>query len=174
LVLTKRGLETLREHAQVAPDQALYARFVKPHEIRHDAAIYRMFQAERARIERESGQVRRVVLDFELKQRVYRPLAHAKGLSATEYALAQERIADANGLKVVNGKIPLPDLRVEFETASGDAGRVDLELATSHYHGPALQAKAQAGFTFYVADGSGDRLSRVLEERDITVAILSL
>ncbi len=74
----------------------------------------------------------------------------------------------------MNGKIPLPDLRLEYETAQGEMARVDLELATSHYHGGAMAAKAQAGFSFYAADGSGARLTRVLEERDITVAILSL
>jgi hypothetical protein len=51
---------------------------------------------------------------------------------------------------------------------------VDLELATEHYHGSHMVAKAQAGFRFYCADGSANRLSRVLEEREITASILSL
>lgn len=105
---------------------------------------------------------------------MYSPLAKAKALSPAEYAKRQEEVARQNGLTVVHGKIPLPDLRVEYETAAGELARVDLELTTGHYHGPALQAKAQAGFKFYAADGSGARLTRVLEERDITVAILSL
>ncbi len=35
---------------------------------------------------------------------------------------------------------------------------MDLELATGHYHGPALQAKAEAGFKMYAADDSASRL----------------
>ena len=59
--------------------QKLYAGFVKPGEVAHDAAIYRMYQAEAARIEKAGGKIRRVILDYELKQKVYSPLAKAKG-----------------------------------------------------------------------------------------------
>jgi hypothetical protein len=176
LVLTKRGrqaLESIRSGG-VGQAQAFYSGLVKGREARHDAAVYRMFHAEEARIQREGGRVRRVVLDFELKRLVYRPLAKARGLSPKEFAALQTQVARANGLVVVHGKIPLPDLRIEFDTRSGEQSRVDLELATEHYHGRALAEKAQAGFTFYAADGSAAKLSQALEERDITVAILSL
>lgn len=173
-VLTPAGKEILDRHRPAGLGQTIYARLVKPAEVRHDAAIYRMFQAERQKIERAGGQIRRVILDYELKRRVYRPLAKAKALPVEDYARRQHEVAREHGLAVINGKIPLPDLRVEYETPSGELARVDLELATTHYHGPALQAKAQAGFKFYAADGSAARLSRVLEQRDITVEILSL
>jgi hypothetical protein len=32
-------------------------------------------------------------------------------------------------------KIPIPDLRIEYETREGDAARVNLELVTEHYRG---------------------------------------
>ena len=54
-----------------------------------------------------------------------------------------------NGLKVVNGKIRLPDLRIEYETAGGESARVDLELATEHYRGDHMSAKERAGFKIY-------------------------
>jgi hypothetical protein len=181
LVLTKLGREALEKHgphesviAREWGTQALYSGLVKRNEIRHDAAIYAMFQAKRELIERAGGRIRRIVLDFELKRRVYAPLAKAKALPPADYARLQEQVARLNGLKVIQGKIPLPDLRVEYETRSGESAQADLELATQHYHGRALAEKAQAGFGFYAADGSGAKLSRVLEERDITVAILSL
>jgi hypothetical protein len=174
VVLTKLGKALLERHGQNPKDQALYAGFVKPAEVRHDAAIYRMFQAEREKIERAGGQIRRVVLDYELKRKVYSPLAKAKALPPAEYAKRQREVARANGLKVVHGKIPLPDLRIEYQTRDGDTTRVDLELATHHYHGSHLQAKAEAGFKFYAADGAASRLSRVMEDREITAVILSL
>jgi hypothetical protein len=105
---------------------------------------------------------------------VYSPLAKAKNLPPLDYARRQAEVARQNGLTVIEGKIPLPDLRIEYETTAGDLAHVDLELATGHYHGPALQAKAEAGFKMYAADGSASRLSRVLEEREITASILSL
>ena len=174
VVLTKLGKAILERHGQNTKEQALYAGFVKPAEVRHDAAIYRMFQAERETIERAGGRVGRVVLDYELKRRVYSPLAKAKALPPAEYARRQRQVAQANGLRVVHGKIPLPDLRIEYQTRDGEATRVDLELATHHYHGSHLQAKAEAGFKFYAADGAASRLSRVMEDREITAVILSL
>ena len=174
VVLTKLGKELLELERQSEPGQALYAGFVKPAEVRHDAAIYRMYQAEKQKIERSGGRIRRVILDYELKQKVYSLLAKAKALPPPEYARRQAQVARENGLTVIHGKIPLPDLRIEYETSTGNRAQVDLELATGHYHGPALQTKAEAGFKMYAADGSGSRLSRVLEERDIIASILSL
>jgi len=177
-VLTKAGRRLLEEHRPSPTGQIVYAGFVKAREVAHDAAIYRMFQAERQRIEREGGTVKRIVLDYELKRSVYTPLATFRARNPTappaDVARRQAEVAAEHGLRVVEGRIPLPDLRIEYMDAQGDMTRVDLELATAHYHGGAMQAKAQAGFTFYAVDGSADRLSRVLEEREITAAILSL
>jgi hypothetical protein len=176
VVLTRSGKNLLEREqpGDNAARQALYAGFVKPSEVAHDAAIYRMFHAAAARIQKEGGTVRRVVLDYELKRGVYSPLAKAKHLPAAEYAKRQAAVARDNGLKVVRGTIPLPDLRIEYQTRDREIARVDLELATHHYHGSHLRAKAEAGFTLYVADGSAARLSRVLEEREITATILSM
>ncbi|HEY1760649.1 MAG TPA: hypothetical protein VGG72_35065 [Bryobacteraceae bacterium] len=173
VALTKVGKKLMQENGS-GSDQALYSGFVKPAEVRHDAAIYRMYQAEKQKIEQAGGRIRGVVLDYELKQKVYSPLARARGLAPLDYARRQAEVARQNGLKVIEGRIPLPDLRIEYEASTGDLGRVDLELATEHYHGPALQAKAEAGFKMYAADDSASRLSRVLEEREITASILSL
>src|SRR5439155_25271907 len=72
LTLTKtahRFLEGSRpQHSERL--QALYHGFVKPREARHDAAIYRLYQQECARIEKAGGKVQRAILDFELKRSV--------------------------------------------------------------------------------------------------------
>ena len=174
VVLTPSGKDALERDHESASQQATYAGFVKPAEVAHDAAIYRMYQAEANRIERDGGQIRRIVLDYELKRSVYSPLAKAKGLPPLDYARRQAQVAQANGLKVVKGKIPLPDLRIEYETRDGQAARVDLELATEHYHGSHVSEKAEAGFKIYAASATAARLSAALEEREITAAILSL
>jgi len=174
VVLTKPGKSIVERHSGKAAQQQMYAGFVKPREALHDAAIYRMYQAERSSIEQRGERIRRVVLDYELKQRVYRPLAKAKALPKADYARRQAEVAQANGLKVIDGKIPLPDLRIEYRTPGGEIGHVNLELATEHYRPTQMAGKAAAGFKFYSADGSAAHLSRVLEEREITAAILSL
>lgn len=187
-VLTKAG-QTAAERHRSNPEQVVYRGYVKPSEVAHDAAIYRMFHKEAENIIARGGRICRVVLDYELKRQIYSPLAKLRakndksGAKAgtkegasqrVDYAQKQAQVARANGLKVVDGKIPLPDLRIEYETATGEMTKVDLELATHHYHGSHLQTKAEAGFKMYAADGSADRGSAVLEQREITASILSL
>ena len=107
------------------------------------------------------------ILDFELKKKLNRDFA----TFGTE---SREQIAARHGLRVVNGKIPVPDLRIEYETRDGDLGRVDLELATEHYRPRQLAEKVRAGFSIYASSGEADRLRRVLDQRDLTAEILTL
>ena len=51
--------------------------------------------------------------------------------------------------------------------------RVDLELATHHYHGSHLQIKAEAGFKMY-GDASIAHRSPIVDGHKITADILSL
>jgi hypothetical protein len=172
--LTRDGKKALKSAGPDRSDQALYAGFVKPREAAHDAGIYRMFQAEAARIEARGGRIDRVVLDFELKKKVYAPLAKAQNLAALQYVERQAQIAAANGLTVVDGKIPLPDLRIEYETADGEPARVDLELATEHYRRGHLSEKARAGFKMYGFTSTSRGSQAEWEGREITAGILSL
>lgn len=174
LVLSRAGKDALERESPEGSQQVFYSGFVKPAEVAHDAALYRMYQAEAARIESHGGQVRRVVLDYEFKKRIYSPLARARQLPPLAYAKRQLEVAQENALKVVHGKIPLPDLRIEYETAEGELARVDLELATHHYHGAQLSEKALAGFRMYAPGDSVSRLSAVLDDHDITADLLSL
>jgi DNA-binding MarR family transcriptional regulator len=156
LALTKSGKNLVRRCDPVAraSHQAIYAGIVKPREVAHDAAIYRMYEVEAGKIRTQGGRIKRVVLDFELKKRVYTPLAKVQRQSPKDYTRAHTRIAQENGLKVIQGKIRFPDLRIEYETAAGEATRVDLELATEHYRGDHMAAKQKAGFKIYADSAS--------------------
>jgi hypothetical protein len=151
VVLTKAGKDLLPRFDQRTRGtrQAVYAGFVKPREIAHDSAIYRMYQAEARHIQNEGGVVKRVILDFELKKRAYSPLAKARRVSIEEYKRKEREVARELGLKVVDGKLRLPDLRIEYQNAKGDVTHVDLELATEHYRGDHMAAKEGAGFKIY-------------------------
>lgn len=177
VVLTKQGKRLLEGNGMPKDGpvgQHFYAGFVKPAEVKHDAAIYRMYQAEVETIRQDGGEVQRVVLDYELKKQVYSPLAKARDLPPDEYAQRRAEVAESNNLVVVDGKIPLPDLRIEYETREGEIDRVDLELATEHYRGSQMAAKALAGFKFYAPGSTGTSGSPVRDEREITADILSL
>jgi hypothetical protein len=174
VALTRDGASLARKDENLAEQQAVYAGFVKPAEVPHDAAIYQMYQAEARQIEARGGTIHRVVLDYELKKGVYSRLARERDAGALEYARRQQEIADEQRLPIVDGRIALPDLRIEYETPEGDLDRVDLELATEHYHRGHMDAKARAGFKMYgfVSTSRGHRAQ--WEGRELTAAVLAL
>jgi hypothetical protein len=156
------------------PRQALYQGFVKPREARHDAAIYRLYQQESARIEKAGGKVQRVILDFELKRSVNHKLAKLQTLPASEQAERRREIAEENSLPIVNGKVVLPDLRLEYEGHDQELAKVDLELVTGDYHAQGLKAKAQTGFAMYGLPEDAARLRPAMSDPEIMLDILSL
>lgn len=171
LALTSKGRNAARRNSNDA-NQVVYAGFVKPREIAHDAALYRIYQAEAGRIEREGGKIRRVVLDYEMKKRAYSPLARARDLEPLAYAERQQEIAQENGLQVVEGRMVFPDLRVEYETPDGEERHIDLELATRNYRAAHIKGKAAAGFRVY-AQAKGGHLSAVLDRHDLIAEIIA-
>jgi len=55
LSLTKDGKRFLEHQNRVPKSQALYAGFVKPKELAHDAELYRLYQKVASEIERSGG-----------------------------------------------------------------------------------------------------------------------
>jgi hypothetical protein len=172
LTLTKKGHQFLRSTGTVPGNQATYYGFAKPREAHHDADLYRLYHKAVEDIERHGGKNPRVVLDFELKKRVFHDLAK---LGPQKHSGESKReIAERHGLQLVRGKIPLPDLRIEYENREGDMARVDLELATEHYRGSNLAEKVRAGFSLYARSQDAPGLRRVLDQKELTAEILSL
>ncbi len=172
LTLTKNGYRFLMQTQSAAKGQSLYYGFTKPREAHHDADLYRLYQKAAAKIEGEGGRNLRVILDYELKKHLYRDLA--KLGTDRHSAGAKESVAQSHGLQVVRGKIPMPDVRIEYETRDGERAGVDLELATGHYRGRNLTEKVRAGFSLYAQAEDVSKLKRVLDERELTAEILSL
>jgi hypothetical protein len=172
LTLTKNGHRFLVQTQRAGKGQALYHGFKKPREAHHDADLYRLYQKAAGKIEREGGRSLRVVLDYELKKRLYRDLA--KFGKGPKPASAKHAVAETHELKVVRGKIPVPDFRIEYETRDGEHARVDLELATGHYRLRNLVEKVLAGFSLYAHADDASKLRRILDQRELTAEILSL
>ena len=172
LTLTKNGHRFLTQTQSAGKGQALYHGFAKPREAHHDADLYRLYQKAAAKIEGQGGRNLRVVLDYELKKRLYHDLAK---LGEKRNSMDDKHaIAEKHGLQVVRGKIPVPDVRIEYETPDGERARVDLELATGHYRGRTLAEKVRAGFSIYARADDVSKLRRVLDQRELTAEILSL
>lgn len=182
MVITREAKRLLATVGSESTRRVWYAGLVKPREVSHDAAIYRMYEVEAAQIRDRGGVVRRVVLDYELKASIFATLAKFRSLPAVAYARCQSEVAHANGLPIAGGRICLPDLRLEYQTADGDLTKIDLELATRHYHGAYSIEKANLGFKLYADGPSAARLKARLtrgrgvvpDEPGLTDAIFSL
>jgi len=172
LVLTKKAQRLLRQSGRLPEGQAIYYGLVKPREVRHDAALYRLYQRESARIESAGGRPLRVALDYELKRNLHRELARLGDQAQSREA--RERVAEKQGLVLVNDKVQVPDLRLEYETADHEHRHVDLELATRNYRPRALAQKAKAGFSIYAPREDASKLRRIFDESELTARILAL
>jgi len=176
LTLSREGLRYLEHNrpSSVSEDQAFHRGFLKRPESSHDATLYRAYQCEAERIRRAGGEVRRVALDFELKKSINQRLAKIHSLPAEEQSREKQQIAQDHGLTVVSGKIPLPDLRLEYETANREQAKVDIELLSSDYRPSQIAAKARAGFTMYALSQDAARLRPALADPELMQEIFSL
>jgi hypothetical protein len=174
LTLTKHGQRFLRSQGLVPEDQTIYSGLVKPKEANHDASLYRLYQKAAGEIERNGGKVLRVQLDYELKEKLYRKLGKVQAQDDGRNQRSKVDFARELHLPVVNGKVAFPDLRIEYANQEMEISRVDLELATGHYHAQHLAEKARAGFQIYARSEDAQGLRRVRDEREIMAAILSL
>jgi hypothetical protein len=170
--LTKAGKKLVRATQRFPEDQALYHGIVKPREAKHDAELYRLFHAEASSIEGAGGRALRVILDYELKRHLNREREHLGERRNDPHEIAT--LAERHGLAVVNGKIPLPDMRIEYQTADLELRRIDLELATRHYRPRGVAEKAKAGFALYSPLEDAPRLRRILDEQELTARIFAL
>ena len=160
IALTKAGKELTESALRSNRDQVVYSGIVKQRELRHDAAIYDVYQKEARKISKAGGTPKRIVLDFELKKQVNRQLTKIQTIPPAERERQRQEIAEAHGLKIVEGKIQFPDVRIEFESRDQEQCKVDLECVTGHYKARQIAAKAAAGFKLYNQDYRGRSAER--------------
>ena len=185
VTLTKDGRRLLLKQGELPKDQWIYAGLVKPREVEHDSQIYRAYRKEAARIENNGGSNLRVRLDFEIKADVQKAIyAARKADPKRDMAGIKEEVAERFELPFVDGKIQIPDARIEYDlpreegqdTGQGSrTGHEDIEVLTAAYHAGHLRAKAQAGFRAYAS--ASDRASltaRIENDHGLMEDILDL
>jgi hypothetical protein len=176
VTLTDRGrdlLEANRVHRGDDTRQTFYSGLVKPRELAHDAQLYRAYVLAADRLRTQGADVRRVVLDYELKSRYQRFLHSLNGerqraqRDADWFDREVAEWARTQALPVVDGHVHFPDVRIEYERSDGGRAIEDLEVITPHYRGAYAGAKARTGFTCYRAStgvgGRGGRSGRRID-----------
>jgi hypothetical protein len=181
--LTKDGRAWLRKSGEVQAGQTVYAGFVKPREMEHDSLIYRAYRKESKKIADRGGTNLRVKLDFEIKADVQKAI-HAERKTGPTRGMAEikEHVAKQQELPFVDGRIQIPDARIEFDRKLDNdqdqgsrTGHEDIEVLTAAYRPGHLRAKAQAGFRAYAA--GADRASitaKIEDEHNMMRDILDL
>ena len=161
LTATEKGRDAAHRAALDAghvPEQETWTGLVKPAELSHDTAVYRAALDERARLEAEGGRVVRVRLDAELKSRVATATETARGAGGDRAAeTAKAAAAQELGLPMQDGHVLYPDAQLDIEDRDGMGGRVNVEIASDHYHAAAIVAKAGAGFAMHGSSPSASQ-----------------
>ena len=161
LTATARGRDAAHRAALDAghvPEQQTWTGLVKPAELSHDTAVYRAARDERARIEADGGRVVRVRLDAELKSLVATATEKARAEGGDRAAeTAKAAAAQELGLPMQDGHVMYPDAQLDIEDSQGMSGRVNVEIASDHYHAGAIMAKAGAGFSMHGSSRSANQ-----------------
>jgi hypothetical protein len=175
VTLTKEGHRMLSRGQVVSRDQATYHGLKKLREAAHDADLYRLYNKVSDEIESRGGRLLRVRLDYEIKDELYSRIARTAKEKGRRPEAVRAEVAERYHLKVESGKIPIPDLRIEYVNENdSQIQHRDLELATDHYRPRGLSEKARAGFQIYARREETSRLRRIRDEQELTAAIYSL
>jgi hypothetical protein len=165
VTLTERGRHLLEAHRRDPDDnreQAFYAGVSRPRELAHDVQVYRAYLREYERLQEEGAEIRRVVLESELK-REYQQWLHDSNRGRPdsdgrpdrdEHEI--ERWAHEHELPYFDEHVHFPDLRIEYERR-GHEQHEDVEVVTEHYRGAHAASVARAGFRCYGRGGGSGR-----------------
>ena len=144
--------------------QRTWSGLVKKSELNHDTAVYRAAQIEQRRLTEQGARILRVRIDAELKKHVARATEKARAKEGKAAADATRRKAAQDlELPIKNGRIVYPDAQIEYQDIEGRSGRVNIEVASEHYSGKTIAAKAQAGFQVHGNGGRANvKISKIL------------
>lgn len=163
VTLTERGHRLLERHCREdrrEREQAFDAGVNRPREVAHDAQLYRAYLREAERLREQGADIRRVVLDQELK-REYQEWLQAPNRGRADSdgrpdrdARDIERWAHEHDLPYFDDQVHFPDFRIEYEL-HGREQHEDIEVITEHYRGAHAASVARAGFRCYGRGGGG-------------------
>ncbi len=166
ITLTDRGLDLLEANRRAGSDdggQAFHAGVGKACELHHDSHLFAAYRLTEARL-REShdgaAELRRVVLEEDLK-REYQSFLQDHNRDRSESDGRPDRDAEdirewalQHDLPYFDDQVHFPDFRVEYEV-DGRELHEDVELLTPHYRGAHAASRAASGFRCFRIGGAG-------------------
>ena len=156
LTRERRGLLEAHRRDSEAPardHQAFHNGIQRPRELKHDSALYRAYLDEAERLHEAGAEIRRVVLENDLKaeyqeflQERNRGRGDADGRPDRDADEIRRWAAERHLPCDEQGHVMFPDARIEY-TQDGRDQTLDVEVMTPHYRGAHAASKAKAGFS---------------------------
>ncbi|MBP7778218.1 MAG: hypothetical protein KA371_13920 [Acidobacteria bacterium] len=165
LTLTERGLDLLEANRRsgAGDGQAFHAGVGKARELHHDSHLFAAYRLTEARLREQhdgAAEVRRVVLEEDLK-REYQSFLQDHNRDRPESDGRPDRDQDEirawalqRDLPYFDDQVHFPDFRVEYEV-DGRERHEDVELLTPHYRGAHAASRAASGFRCFRIGGAG-------------------
>ena len=131
-------------------------------ELSHDVQVYPSYLREEERFRDAGAEIRRVVLEQELKREYQEWLQESnRGRSDSDGrphrdAREIEAWAHEHDLPYFDESVHFPDLRIEYELQGRDRHE-DVEVVTEHYRDEHGASVDRAGFTCYGRSSGSDR-----------------
>jgi hypothetical protein len=157
VTLTDRGRELLEANRRDRDDdrqQEFYKGVNRPRELSHDAQLYRAYERAEKLLRDEGAEIRRVVLEQDLKREYQsflqdhnrdRPDSDGRPdrdpREIAQWALEHE-------LPYFDDRVHFPDFRIEYEL-DGREGHRDIEVLTPHYRGAHAANRGRTGFSCF-------------------------
>jgi DNA-binding PadR family transcriptional regulator len=167
VVLTREGrdvLEARRREDAPEPRQVFYEGLRKPREVTHDAVLYRAYRRASERLRDQGADVRRVVLDYELKREYQSFLQECNREQPASDGRTRrddeevEHWAREHNLPYFDDQVHFPDVRIEYDDQDGHHRVEDIEVVTANYRGAHGASAARSGFTcYFLTSGQGSR-----------------
>jgi hypothetical protein len=163
LTLSERGhhlLEAHRRDRAETREQAFYAGVSRSRELSHDVQLYAAYLREEERLRSQGAEIRRVVLEGELKREYQKWLQEGnRGRPDSDGRPDRdrhevERWAHGHDLPYFDDRVRFPDFRIEYDL-EGRHRHEDVEVVTEHYRGAHAASVARAGFRCYGHGGKG-------------------
>jgi len=163
VTLTEEGRGLLEHHRDTHSDhhQAFYAGADRARERTHDAQLYRAYLKAAERLQAHEARILRVELDRELKGEYQRFLQErnrgdrgSDGRSDRTPDEIQEWAREQQ-LPYFDEQVHFPEVRIEYEDATGGVRWEDVEVTTEHCRGGHASAAARSGFSIYAGGRSG-------------------
>jgi hypothetical protein len=157
VTLTDRGrdlLEASRRDRNDERKQEFFAGVNRPRELSHDAQLYRAYERVEKQLRDEGADVRRVVLEQDLK-REYQSFLQEHNRDQPDSDGRPDRDpreiaqwAVEHELPYFDHRVHFPDFRIEYDL-DGREGHRDVEVLTPHYRGAHAASRGRSGFACF-------------------------